>query len=703
LILYDESYNFLGMSEKILNKLGYEDLDEFCTYHKDFSELFEKENGLIYNFENFSWIDFVLYGGANKDRAIIKTKNGNKLDVKIVINEIKVKDEVIGMSKLFSITLVEKGIVEEQTQNHTSSQHINLSSMLDDNNQEQKEFIQVTHDDDFIEIKENNTKQVFQEESILKNTNTKETTNELDINLSFIKNEDLKDDSKTTTPSVSLDFLKDDEDKTTQKPQEDIEPTFKSDTPADHDDSSSDHDSDVVLNFFNSTIQEKEETFIKEQPSQTLDQTIPTKDITQNPVQENKTIDINIDFLKTQKPKEDEKKEIVIAQEQEKKDIQEPKIELNFLKSDEKQIQETPKVEDIEENKKEPLINLNFLKNDDDKNSIDIKKPSLTKTNTEIDVKVSTDKQDEPLINLNFLKDQTPSNKTDVKEDKNEKSTDEPIINLNFLNQQEEKETTKDKKEKQVEKTPEINLNFLKLDTQTEKDEQDTTLLKEETLDKSLEIKENNKPKDDDTPIINLNFLESFKKEEDISPEKKSQIIKQIKEDIDEIDQPQQTQTKNDHDNDEIIINDALKSILNIQQNDKETKPKEETTKPKKTKEKKIVIVQKEPKKSEVKKSTNFNFLENLDISNAQKQEILQEFLDDAKYNLNLIKKYYELNDPDSIKYLAVKIKSSAEILNLSDVTDILKNFTSSDIKLDEIGEQINHLSKKLDELNQSL
>jgi len=705
LILYDESYNFLGMSEKVLTRLGYEDLDEFCTYHKDFAELFEKENGLIYNFENFSWIDFILYGGANKDRAIITTKNKEKIDVKIEIDEIKIKDELFNMSKLFSVKFIENGIIEEPTTQSTQDKKISLSSMLTKDDDEP-----VTPTSTKNEEEETITLKTKEEtkDSLLNLNKDSSEDDSLDINLSFIKNEELKDDDKSTVSSFSLDFLKtktDDEEtqenKETPEPTLEIKPQNEPEVEVKPKDDS--EDEDVVLNFFNSTIKSEQ----KEQAEQ--------------PIQVKKSEpEVNIQKIDIASPKVEEEKS---------NDL---KIDLNFLKTqteDEQTDEQTPKTQEplikepeIKEEKSKPTINLDFFKKvEEEKEEIE-EKESIIQPQTEEKTDKSDESKDEPLINLNFLKqnednsqektiiDETP----DASEQKEESlKSDEPLINLNFLKTEDKPQVESQEEQKEQnpldakpldadEEKPQINLNFLKLDDTESKQ---TTF--EDKTEKVEDKPSEQETKESITPIINLNFLEEASKEkeekEEISPKEKSQIIKQIKEDIDEIDQPQVTPPSKE--NEDIVINDALKSILKIEETDKKEQEIPNTQNTPKEEKKEVIKItidrsksKKEQKQKSVQTATNMtDILSHLDISAAQKKEILQDFIDDARYNLNLINEYIQLNDIDSVKYLAVKIKSLATTLQLKELYETLENITEKSSSLEEIKAEVKTLSQKIE------
>ena len=612
MILYDENYNFLGMSEKTLNRLGYEDFDEFCTYHKDFAELFEKENGLIYNFENFSWIDFILYGGANKDEAIVKTKDGEKFSAKLKIDEIKIRDEIFGMSKLYNVKLIEKEIIDNKSA-IVNKNEINLSSML--NESKDIKNIEDGSKDLIKNINENST-----------NTNG----GDLDINLSFMKNEKMKEETTTTTSSFSLDFLKKDNNFSEDTSKE--ENNFnnigeKLNIPNIPKQPEEQTDSKVVLNFFNSTMKDEEEEESEDGFKNTFNQ--------------------------------------------EKKDIEEPKIELispieqennNKLKEKENVIDINKKITQDEQ----PIVNLNFLKiNEEQKVNENLQKP-IQDNEKEVNDNKTT-------INLNFLKIDENDNDNNAKIEKVEiKEIEQKNINedlkINLTHQQNENNNSllKMNEKEHIALTQDTNLNFLK-------------------------TKNEEKTPQDELKINLLNDKNNENNNSTMVAGKKNKIIKKIKENINEIDKPQIK--KENGNGDEVVINDALKSILNV---DSQTQENNE-----RNKEEIKVDFKHQTKKLESDNfsHSNFDFLQNVNLTINEKRDILREFIENTTHNLSLIKKYYEKGDINSIKFLAVKIKSSAEILGLNEITQITLNILNKN----EVLNDIQQLDSSLNSLEQYL
>jgi HPt (histidine-containing phosphotransfer) domain-containing protein len=88
MILYGKSGNFIGIGKEELSFLGFEDMDEFKNEYKDFADLFVNKPGYIFNFKNFSWIDYTLHSGAPKKSVILNLKNGQEIETNLKISEL---------------------------------------------------------------------------------------------------------------------------------------------------------------------------------------------------------------------------------------------------------------------------------------------------------------------------------------------------------------------------------------------------------------------------------------------------------------------------------------------------------------------------------------------------------------------------------------------------------------------------------------
>ncbi|WP_200763601.1 Hpt domain-containing protein [Nitrosophilus alvini] len=121
MILYTKNRELVGISDYSLQLLGYSSLDELKEDIKDIAELFEVRPGYVYNFENFSWLNFVLHSNIQTPRAIIHTKNNHEFECKITVDMLYMDNgETFYSVRLENI----KGVSNESSlsQNHDTPQ-----------------------------------------------------------------------------------------------------------------------------------------------------------------------------------------------------------------------------------------------------------------------------------------------------------------------------------------------------------------------------------------------------------------------------------------------------------------------------------------------------------------------------------------------------------------------------------------------------
>ncbi|PID47557.1 MAG: hypothetical protein CR967_03985 [Proteobacteria bacterium] len=105
MILYDKNSNLVGISEDTLGFLGYEDMEDFKTYASDVAELFVKKPKYIYKFDDFSWIEYVMHGGASKKNAILRLKNGQEIEVRVFVKKISLKNPSSDLDCMYMVYL----------------------------------------------------------------------------------------------------------------------------------------------------------------------------------------------------------------------------------------------------------------------------------------------------------------------------------------------------------------------------------------------------------------------------------------------------------------------------------------------------------------------------------------------------------------------------------------------------------------------
>jgi len=76
MLIYNSQKEFLGIDQKDLNTLGFNDLVSLKTEAADFADLFVKIPGHIHNFKHVHWIDFITCAESNeKSKAIINVNS----------------------------------------------------------------------------------------------------------------------------------------------------------------------------------------------------------------------------------------------------------------------------------------------------------------------------------------------------------------------------------------------------------------------------------------------------------------------------------------------------------------------------------------------------------------------------------------------------------------------------------------------------
>lgn len=124
MLLYTQNGHFLGMGAQELSWLGYEDMEDFRTYHSDVADLFIPKSGYISKFDTFSWIDYARHSGVSNRRVLLQNKQGKHLEFSLHVDEIFLKNTDNAMQCYFAIEL-KKELTLDDT--HASSLHVKTS------------------------------------------------------------------------------------------------------------------------------------------------------------------------------------------------------------------------------------------------------------------------------------------------------------------------------------------------------------------------------------------------------------------------------------------------------------------------------------------------------------------------------------------------------------------------------------------------
>ncbi len=88
MLIYRNDGKLFCISKKALKLAGYHDIEHFNDEHNDYSELFVKRPGYIYNFENFSWLSFLRNATEVQKRVLISTKDSAVYECELAMETI---------------------------------------------------------------------------------------------------------------------------------------------------------------------------------------------------------------------------------------------------------------------------------------------------------------------------------------------------------------------------------------------------------------------------------------------------------------------------------------------------------------------------------------------------------------------------------------------------------------------------------------
>ncbi len=740
MVLYDKNHKFIGISSKTLSYLGYEDIKEFSSIHSDFANILVNKEGYIYNFSNFSWIDFILYSGSPNKSALITLKNGLEVEVKLSIEEISLPQPIENNSSFFAIDVTsEAEEIEEERYEHTAPKGIfNLDNLMQPadkqaiklqtpDNELEKEQIETLNNNSYkLDVPETKPNKLNDKEFIL--DNYFENQNNINLEQDNPVVEPTKkietphvEDSKKVEEDFTLNFLK------SEKEEEPVvEPTKNIETP--HVEDSKKVEEDFTLNFLKS---EKEEEPLVE----------PTKNIETPHVEDSKKVeeDFTLNFLKSEKEEEpvvEPTKNIETPHVEEKKSVEED-FTLNFLKSEKEEeplVKPTKNIETHVEDSKsvEEDFTLNFLKSEKEEEPVvrSIQKivtppKEEEKKSVEEDFTLNflkTEKEEKPLV------EPTKNIETPNVQEKESIGEDFP---LNFIKTEKEEEpvvrsiqkiVTPPKEEEKKNEEEDFALNFLRSNPYKTD---------------SSESKNENKKDEPQEDTLQFNFLQNVNQEDrkpTIEEEQKEQLIDQIKKDIQEIDTKEETQTslkslsnslksifsKGDKDDkkEETKNGFSLKSEnKNITSQDVSSLENSSTTVVQHPSEKiesnlnldlnKPLVQEKSSKtKSEIQAQKNISVnLQNLGLTKEDEYDLINDFVNDISVHLKLFYTLISNKNFDQAQYSLIKIKSSAEILNLDAIIISLNGIKEACDRKDEldIKELSFHLENQVQQLRDYL
>ena len=689
MILYDDKYNFLGMSSETLGFLGYEDINEFLSLNSDVANLFVRKEGFIYNFENFSWIDFVLFSGSANKSALITLKNGQETKVDLSIKEVHLANEMNGIRKMYGVKLISenfheisgvakqespiKGAIGGFTLGEVSAPEINKEpEPIAEEVVQQESFEQAIEaskeqvsepvkNDSFIlnfsedalkpkeEIQETPVETVQEESSEEFKLDLFKTDTPQEVQTETKEITPLASEAQTQTQSASSNFFTLD----TQTPTEDAV-NETDEVP-------------VQTETFNFDAL-KTELSPQIETEQTTEQSTPQKSI-----QEETPFTLNFLKLPTEEhtPQAEAPLEI-----QKTPQVEEESLKLDFLKQDAsvEEISQKFEAQSIQEEETQPSLKLDFLSVE---NIQEEETPQVTEPVE------STPEETKPFT-LNFLQNDL-TEVADAKIPEIQTAQDKATI-IEQIKQDIQEIDAGSNAEQTVNETESALSHILDI-PETPQVEQPLQLHNEPQPSKPTDTPQAQRSVEEDTtqPLSNFQIEEtktldknrSFtstlkglfgKKESDMSAESSEEMFEfKLKHD----NQPEETESLSITETEEeesplAFIKEQTPSTLS---RDNTFAPMQEEV----SKEP-VPIIQELIKEEVVEESEaeiSFPPLTNLGLTQEETFDLIADFITDAKESQTSIEQFITANDFDKINYSLVKIKSSAEILNLDAIISI--------------------------------
>lgn len=106
MILYDHQKRFAGVSSELLEMLHFKNMDELLRKTNDIANFFVSKPGYIFNFKNFSWIDYCLHSGIKEPKVIIQGQKEKQLIADIQITPFFILGQEGGFSEGYLIKLI---------------------------------------------------------------------------------------------------------------------------------------------------------------------------------------------------------------------------------------------------------------------------------------------------------------------------------------------------------------------------------------------------------------------------------------------------------------------------------------------------------------------------------------------------------------------------------------------------------------------
>ncbi|QSZ41034.1 Hpt domain-containing protein [Sulfurimonas aquatica] len=131
MLIYNYQKEFLGIDERDLRLLGFNNLAQLKTEVSDFADLFVKTPGYIHNFKHVHWIDFITCAESNEESKVIINVNSKNYRSTITITTAYLVDSpsqkafLINLNNIHELSLDDSkrisGDIVERPQIHNES------------------------------------------------------------------------------------------------------------------------------------------------------------------------------------------------------------------------------------------------------------------------------------------------------------------------------------------------------------------------------------------------------------------------------------------------------------------------------------------------------------------------------------------------------------------------------------------------------
>ncbi len=134
MILYGSHKQMLAISQELLEFLGFESIEELREKTDDIADFFVNKPGYIYNFKNFSWIDYIIFNQLKKPKVILDLDD-NEIEAELQITTLpSVKED----SNYYLVNLSPTSSLSNDAPTERFLEIENIPNILDENEKKQQ-------------------------------------------------------------------------------------------------------------------------------------------------------------------------------------------------------------------------------------------------------------------------------------------------------------------------------------------------------------------------------------------------------------------------------------------------------------------------------------------------------------------------------------------------------------------------------------